>query len=1440
MTDFPRGRVPETNHQENDVKRKSSTTTTTTNSKGRNKDTVEDKSNKKRRKTTDTNDPSATVTTASTIKNDFLFGNVDKGKNNKGISRDKSRTSQISDNNHNEYEMNHMKTTLASNNSLLPIGGGGVIIPTISTSTASTSKNTSTTTTRKKEGYIESISFTKLSKGVKLLGIIREIHNDVVIFSLPNMWTGYMLRSKEQQEISYHDIYHLYQMMSVIIVKAVTETTSSDSGNPKRRIQVTCTPDIINPNEVNVLNLSVRGQIISIEDHGLLIDLGFNRRGFLKFNDIEGHYDLNSINKTDVGSMKDNMMELNDDGQLIHDNNVVEVDTTRLLNVNRILDFIIKEKSKTQIMILKLPKLNKIAKIQSITPFYKPTIHDIQPGMLVPALVELAVKNGICVTFGTGGIFRGSIEISHLDKYNGTNDAITTTTSSSKSKDKAADEQWKKYYMEIGRSLIARIIAVDPVTKLMRLSLLPHIISMNIIQHINNYPRQGTILDGCKVIRIDDSSNGVLLALPSDKDTEVITTDAMIEDDNDGKLHSNESSGALAVYVHISKAFDDKQDDVKTPESVFHKMFTQGTLHTVRILQVTNLIENLATGGTAQSIVDAHLLDHSDLIPGKLYKQVPVCKHIEETGAVIIDFGMGVKGLIPLLHMFDHGSSLVMKNNFRSKVGKVKYSVGAKVDVRVLYVDNVSKKCYLTAKKPLVKASTDNILSSYESAKIGNIVKGFVSKVDKNGLWITFFNRVYGRVTARSLQTELGIENPIENYHVGDVLECRIVNIKKWNRQQRGSKRSKLLSEDMIDDEDEDDNTVDYNDDDDLSGTVGSSRASAKSNMFRQLTLSLKLDNDIVIGNELCDVEGESQTTDTVPKKLKLQSFTILPTKSMRVKELVNGKQYNAGAFTPGYAIVSIKTKHLFLNETTSSLATIECKLPYDQLLDEYESEWVESATSLDEFASKALTLGKKINKKGIVVVDPIKLSSEYVAGTGRLIAVSIRPMFVEYAEKEIENASTNSNDKKEKKADMEEPFLPNPHSSKRLYVGACIVGYVNQIHPKHGAFVRFLNDMSGLVPKKKGGLLLPLFRTMVFRITAIDEKNQTTKISLVPTIEFKKPTTDGSPEAAPKVDTIPYQVGDIIEKAEIVKLDFQQVMLKVLNKDEIDTRDIQIRLHCTAAEIQSKRKKDRKDAGIDNITSIHPFFGMDIGDVLSDLHILNVAVSKESMLIDVTNVKNVSKEKASIISLQQDDFQPGEECEAIVSEIMKNGGLHVIVNPVVTGYVPPLEVSEDIDVLDNLQDHFEIGTRITGIVVKSLERKKSKKSSRNSTRHSQDQEIRLSLLPKNKLEMWKPTRGEVVIGRINNGLQMHRSPALMIELRNGYTGRCCITEINDTDSWVNMPMERLKKKETTKPLEKAKRAGHDAVDENDMDLQMDGDGSRKTATSRCVVFHLF
>ena len=77
-------------------------------------------------------------------------------------------------------------------------------------------------------------------------------------------------------------------------------------------------------------------------------------------------------------------------------------------------------------------------------------MHTLKPGYLVHAKVSLVFDNGIEVAF-LGG-FKGNIFADHLEK------------------------DLKKY--KVGEKMNARIIAIDPLSKNISLSLLPHIMKL--------------------------------------------------------------------------------------------------------------------------------------------------------------------------------------------------------------------------------------------------------------------------------------------------------------------------------------------------------------------------------------------------------------------------------------------------------------------------------------------------------------------------------------------------------------------------------------------------------------------------------------------------------------------------------------------------------------------------------------------------------------------------------------------------------------------------------------------------------------------------------------------------------------------------------------------------------------------------------------------------
>jgi hypothetical protein len=99
-----------------------------------------------------------------------------------------------------------------------------------------------------------------------------------------------------------------------------------------------------------------------------------------------------------------------------------------------------------------------------------------------------------------------------------------------------------------------------------------------------------------------------------------------------------------------------------------------------------------------------------------------------------------------------------------------------------------------------------------------------------------------------------------------------------------------------------------------------------------------------------------------------------------------------------------------------------------------------------------------------------------------------------------------------------------------------------------------------------------------------------------------------------------------------------------------------------------------------------------------------------------------------------------------------------------------------------------------------------------------------------------KPLCGDLIVGRINRHMPLQRAPALMFDLRGGFAGRCCITELDEVDDWVNMPLGKLdgsQVKEDDKHIvvtdEEEENANMDVDDESVLDHE-------KEESTRCVV----
>jgi len=855
----------------------------------------------------------------------------------------------------------------------------------------------------------------------------------------------------------------------------------------------------------------------------------------------------------------------------------------------------------------------------------------------------------------------------------------------------------------------ARLIAVDPATKIIRFSLLPHILSME--RNPTDLPQVGAIINNARVVRLD-AGVGALLALPGPEES------MDVDNENESELYDDPIFKAAArikcAYVHISKAMD---SDNRTPDVVFAKTFSVNTIvPTLRILSTSNWVDNVASCATADSIVSSSILTHMDLQPGAIYRAVPVIANLEGGGVLVQLGGMGIKGLIPASHIFDQAGSA--DNAYRNKVRMEKYKVGKKVDVRCLVVNMIEKKCVLTAKKSLLSSDAENPINDYATITAGTIATGFISSVTKRGIAVTFYNNVYGKISARKLAEEVGVADPTVDYKVGDVIKVRVQQCTKRTRRNDAEEDSHVLG------------------------------------------LSL-------------DISGLSQVLESNNIMNKIVSpGMIIPDKSMKIVELVPSKKVEGREeFIPGHVLVSVKAKYVSSDESLKG--SITCKLPFEQIFDSYDKEATESCRSFDDLVMKVLQVGKKIAQEAVV------LATTNAKGFPVTPIVSLKPILIETAK---------SNAKSMKKSSRQ-VILPAPQTA--LYMGAYVQGYCARIDNRYGAFIRFLDNLTAIVPKLKGGLDIDLYETVLCKIVAMDVTN-----GKAPKILLKRVTsTRREVKVSGPVNTLVEKLkpGDSLGDVKVDSFNFARAAVTLLDT-KFSGCTIKARIHVTMAEamdgtpqsmpilIESDEDVPDNSQDEDKITNYHPFHSWEVGGIVKDAHCVAIDVRDGITYIEVSNrTDERDDEDCPIFVEDPNNVKIGCTVSAIITAVSKqNKGIWVQVSPGCTGFISGVVVSSDEDVLNNMNKHFMIGGRIKCTVLPN-QRKEGKFK----------QVIRLSALENTKTS--KLTRGDIIVGRINRSIKQTRAPAVMLEFPEGRIGRCDITELEEVDDWENMPLGRAK-----------------------------------------------
>ncbi|KAL2862761.1 putative rRNA biogenesis protein RRP5 [Aspergillus lucknowensis] len=175
---------------------------------------------------------------------------------------------------------------------------------------------------RERKGVrIEGLSFKRLVPGTMALGQVSSINTHNIGISLPNNLTGYVpltavsktLENKiekmleedqdsDEEDFDLNDYFYLGQYLRTYVVSAGKKTASKS----KKRIELSIDPRSANTGLQQsdiVADTAVQASVVSVEDHGLIMDLGIEGsdvKGFMSTKEIDPRTDYSTIKEGSV------------------------------------------------------------------------------------------------------------------------------------------------------------------------------------------------------------------------------------------------------------------------------------------------------------------------------------------------------------------------------------------------------------------------------------------------------------------------------------------------------------------------------------------------------------------------------------------------------------------------------------------------------------------------------------------------------------------------------------------------------------------------------------------------------------------------------------------------------------------------------------------------------------------------------------------------------------------------------------------------------------------------------------------------------------------------------------------------------------------------------------------------------------------------------------
>ncbi|BDA47226.1 probable protein RRP5 homolog [Coccomyxa sp. Obi] len=597
--------------------------------------------------------------------------------------------------------------------------------------------------------YVELLRFKSLSKGAKIWGTVAEVTHRELVISLPHGLKGHVppneasdvlaellakqeragaaegIKARKAADVpSLASLFRVGQLVQCSIVDLQDATPSTGGKAGKKRIVLSLHVAKVNAGigaAALVPGMHLPACVRSMEDHGFLLTTGV--QGVTAF-----------LERTNW------LKACGGEARPLLPGTVLPVAVTAAARPGRPLVHISAD-----------PKT--LAK-GVVKEWEGLTIGSLLPGMLVNARVRSVLSDGLLVSFLT--YFNGTIDCFHLGQ-------------------ELPSSDWQKGY-EAGARVRARIIYVDPVSKRVCLSLLPHLVAGASSPPL---PAINTLFEHSIVRRVDNAL-GLLLELRSAEDNAPTEQDhgAGSPDDTskgkkkkkkqkqtggDGAKDGKAQPRAVAGYAHISAVSD-------THIEKLDKVYKVGKKVAARVIGARPM-DGLAVCSLKEAAVRAGTISYSDITPGSIVSGT--VDNIEDFG-LFVKLAPGVKALVPTMHMSDSGSERA----------RAKFKEGQKVTGRVLEVDPAARRITLSLKKLLVGEKLPPFASWQEAAQPGARAHGFVTGMQEYGVFVSFCNGVRGLAPTQQLGLEPN-QDPAKHFPIGKTVKARVVSVDEERQRLR-------------------------------------------------------------------------------------------------------------------------------------------------------------------------------------------------------------------------------------------------------------------------------------------------------------------------------------------------------------------------------------------------------------------------------------------------------------------------------------------------------------------------------------------------------------------------------------------------------------------------------------------------------------------------------